>query len=249
MVISLKGMNSVDKSKLMMLEMIANANWERPIYVAMTVGQENYMNLGDNFVQEGLVNRITPFTTNTNGKPVAGMKDFDTQKTYDCVMNHFKFGGASTPGIYLDETVMRMCYTHRRLMVQLATNLIAEGDTVKAAEVLERAELELPAENVPHDFQCSSIDMAQNYAAVGNTDKALELIDTLWTKSAQYCNYYLQFDGGNFRNAEQKVRLHFYLMQSMLSVLEGIDGEKAEQYMSELYGFMDTFQKKGGKLG
>ena len=249
MVISLKGMNSVDKSKLMMLEMIANANWERPIYVAMTVGQENYMNLGDNFVQEGLVNRITPFTTNTNGKPVSGMKDIDTQKTYDCVMNHFKFGGVSTPGIYLDETVMRMCYTHRRLMVQLATNLIAEGDTLKAAEVLERAEKELPGENVPHDFQCSSIEMAQAFADTGNTEKALELIGKLWTKSAQYCDYYLQFSGADFRSVEQKVRLHLYLMQSMLSVLDNIDQEVADKYMSELYRYMEAFQKKGGKLG
>ena len=46
-----------------MLEMIANCNWTRPLYVAITVGSENFMNLGDNFVQEGLVNRITPFST------------------------------------------------------------------------------------------------------------------------------------------------------------------------------------------
>ena len=51
MVISLKGKGALYKGDLMMLEMIANANWTRPIYVALTVGAENYMNLGDNFVQ------------------------------------------------------------------------------------------------------------------------------------------------------------------------------------------------------
>ena len=109
MVISLKGKGALYKGDLMMLEMIANANWTRPIYVATTVGQENYMNLGDNFVQEGLANRITPFTTNVSGQPVPGMKNFDTEKTYDNVMNHFKFGNVKMSGIYLDETVMRMC--------------------------------------------------------------------------------------------------------------------------------------------
>mgnify|MGYP001775414859 FL=1 len=104
MVISLKGKQALYKGDLMMLEMIANCNWSRPIYVALTVGSDNYMNLGDNFVQEGLVNRITPFTTN-----VEGAKNFDSEKTYDAVMNRFKFGGLSTKGIYLDETVMRMC--------------------------------------------------------------------------------------------------------------------------------------------
>lgn len=52
----------------MMLEMISQCDWTRPIYVALTVGEDNYMNLGDNFVQEGLANRITPFTTTINGK-------------------------------------------------------------------------------------------------------------------------------------------------------------------------------------
>ena len=93
MVISLKGKNALYKSDLMMLELIAQSNWVRPIYVAMTVGQENYMNLGDNFIQEGLANRITPFTTNKGNA-----KNFDTEKTYYNVMKRFKFGGLDKPG-------------------------------------------------------------------------------------------------------------------------------------------------------
>ena len=54
MVISLKGKNALYKNDLMMLEILAQCNWTRPVYVATTVGSENYMNLGDNFVQEGL---------------------------------------------------------------------------------------------------------------------------------------------------------------------------------------------------
>ena len=67
MVISLAGKRALYKGDLMMLEMISQCNWTRPIYVAMTVGAENYMNLGDNFIQEGLANRISPFTTNKPG--------------------------------------------------------------------------------------------------------------------------------------------------------------------------------------
>ena len=115
MVISLAGKNALYKNDLMMLEMIAQCNWTRPIYVALTVGEDNYMNLGNNFVQEGLANRITPFTTNIDGKVVKGMTNFDTAKTYRNLMTRYKFGGLKTKGLYIDETVMRMCYTHRRL--------------------------------------------------------------------------------------------------------------------------------------
>lgn len=121
MVISLAGKNALYKNDLMMLEMLAQCNWKRPLYVALTVGEENYMNLGDNFVQEGLVNRITPFTTN---KP--GAKNFDTEKAYHNIMTRFKFGNLKQKGLYVDETTMRMCYTHRRLLAQTALALIAE---------------------------------------------------------------------------------------------------------------------------
>ena len=120
------------------------------------------MNLGDNFVQEGLANRITPFTTNIDGKQVEGMKTFDTEKTYDNVMNRFKFGGLSTKGIYLDETVMRMCYTHRRLLSQLALNLVNEGKDDKAAKVLALCEKEIPTYNVPADYQSGSLELARS---------------------------------------------------------------------------------------
>ena len=101
MVISLSGKRALYKGDLMMLEIIANSNWVRPVYVALTVGPDNYMNLGDNFIQEGLVYRISPFTTNA-----LGAKNFDTEKTYDILMKKFKFGGLETKGLYLDETVM-----------------------------------------------------------------------------------------------------------------------------------------------
>ena len=87
MVISLKGKRALYKGDLMMLEMIAQCNWTRPIYVATTVGEENYMNLGDNFIQEGLANRISPFTTNNHHQPVEGAKSCDTEKTFNNMVN------------------------------------------------------------------------------------------------------------------------------------------------------------------
>ena len=249
MVISLKGLSSLDKSKLMMLEMLANCNWERPLYVAYTVGQENYMNLGDNFVQEGLTNRITPFTTNIDGRPVEGMTDFDTEKTYHNVMERFKFGGANTPGIYLDETVMRMCYTHRRLMVKLAQNLAWEDQDEKAAKVLERCEQEFPASNVPHDYQGSSIEMAQVYATIGNTEKAKELLQALWDNSDQYMTFYNSLEGAKFKNSETSCHLHmFYIMQRLINIASQVDEEMAEKFDERLEQHARTFTSKGGRM-
>ena len=93
--------------------LLANANWERPIYMAITVGSENHLGMDNHFVQEGLAYRFTPFETDKLNSKI------DSEKMYDNLMNKFKFGGIDKPGIYIDENVMRMCYTHRRIFTQL----------------------------------------------------------------------------------------------------------------------------------
>ncbi len=244
MVISLKGKSALYKGDLMMLEMIANANWERPIYVALTVGSENYMNLGDNFVQEGLANRITPFTTN---KP--GTKNFDTEKTYNNVMNKFKFGGINQKGIYLDETVTRMCYTHRRLLASLVMNLIQEGKKEKAKAVLAKSEQEIPAYNVPHDFQSGSLDLAKGYALTAQPQKAQQLIDQLWKKASQYLTFYCALDGSRFSSSQHDCMIQLYVMQQIVDVQELVDQKKADQLDQQLQGYMQLFESKGGSFG
>ena len=251
MVISLKGKSALYKGDLMILEMIAQCNWTRPIYVAMTVGSENYMNLGEHFVQEGLANRITPFRTyytdpRGNLIPMEGVKHFDTEKVFDNVMHKFKFGGIDKPGIYLDETVMRMCYTHRRLLSQLALNLVQEGDTVRAKQVLDKAEKEIPDYNVGHDYQSGSLDLVRAYALTDQDQKAQQLLDGLWKKSAQYLQWYCSLDGMQFSSSQRDCMLHIYMMQQMLDVQDIISETEGDKKEKQLEGYMRLYQSKGG---
>ena len=251
MVISLKGKSALYKGDLMILEMIAQCNWTRPIYVAMTVGSENYMNLGEHFVQEGLANRITPFRTyytddRGNLVPMEGVKHFDTEKVFDNVMHKFKFGGIDKPGVYLDETVMRMCFTHRRLLSQLALNLVQEGDTVRAKQVLDKAEKEIPNYNVNHDYQSGSLDLVRAYALTGQDQKAQSLLDELWKKSCQYLQWYCSLDDMRFSSSERECMLHIYIMQQMLDVQDVISQEEADKKEKQLEGYMRLYQSKGG---
>lgn len=241
MVISLKGKNALYKGNLMMLEMIDRCNWTRPVYVATTVGQENYMNLGDNFVQEGLANRITPFTTNA-----PGAKNFDTKRTYDNMMHKFKYGGLDKPGLYLDETVMRMCYTHRRLFVQLAMNLMGEGDKTKAAEVLAYADKMIPEYNVPVDFNSGSLDQARLYIELGQKAKGMDILKKLWTKSEQYLKWYCSLGGMRFASAQRDCMLHIFILQQAAMDGASADREWSENKLKELDGLVNMYRSKGG---
>ena len=244
MVISLKGKRALYKGDVMMLELIANCNWTRPIYVALTVGEENYMNLGDNFVQEGLVNRITPFTTNA-----PGAKNFDTKRTYDRMMHKFRFGGLDTPGIYLDETVMRMCWTHRRAFVNLAMNLVNEGDDKKAAKVLAYLDKNIPEYNVPVNYQSGSLDEARVYAHLGQKQKAMDMFKKLFDNSYQYAAWYCSLEDFRFVSAQRDALLHFYIMNQILVEANDINEKWAKAQQVRMNGLLQLYRSKGGSFG
>ncbi len=241
MVISLAGKRALYKGDLMMLEIISNCNWTRPVYVAMTVGEENYMNLGDNFVQEGLANRITPFTTNA-----PGAKNFDTEKTYDNVMNRYKYGGLEQRGLYLDETVRRMCYTHRQLMGTLALRLIAEQKQDKARKVLAKAEKCLPDYNVPMKYVGGGADMARAYAVMGDKAHALRIINTLWKDAAQYMAWYLTLDGNTFLSYTRECLTQMYILQEICGITDMVDSKLADKQEKQLNLFYAAYRSKGG---
>ena len=241
MVISLAGKRAIYKNDLMMLEMLAQCNWERPLYVATTVGSDNYMNLGDNFVQEGLAYRITPFNTKA-----PGAKNFDTEKTYNNVMNRFKWGGLDKPGLYIDETVMRMCYTHRHLFATLAMQLIAEGQNAKAEKVLRKSEKVLPEYNVPYTFMSGASDLARAYAFIGKKADAARILNKVWVDAKSYADYYLQLTGSRFMMSQNEVLRQLYIMQNIADMTQACDKNLANQRLKTVNALYAVYQAKGG---
>ena len=243
MVISLAGKTALYKGDLMMLEMIAQCNWVRPIYVALTVGEDNYMNLGDNFVQEGLVNRITPFTTN---KP--GAKNFDTEKAYHNIMTRFKFGNLKQKGLYIDETTMRMCYTHRRLLAQTALQLLSEHKNKKAIDILKKADIEIPDYNVPIDYMSGGLDMARGWILAGQKQKAAEYVGKVWKTASQYLSYYLSLDANRFAQAQNDCIRQIMIMQSTCEVASMVDQKTAKKYEDQLNKLYTLYHGRGGQM-
>ncbi len=249
MTISLKGKSALYKGDLMILEMLAECNWTRPIYVAISVGDDNYINLGDNTITEGLAYRITPFTTSVGGKAVPGVKNFDTERTYDNVMHRFKFGGLDKPGLYLDETVMRMCYTHRRTMAKLALELLNEGKDKKATEVLQYTAKMIPTCNVPHNYSSGSLDIARAWTTLGQKKQAQTIINDLWKNSVQYMKWYCSLTDFRFESSKQDCLMHFYILQQVNALTQIIDPKLADKQMKELTILGTIYQEKGGDLG
>ncbi|WP_028908982.1 protein O-mannosyl-transferase family [Prevotella sp. AGR2160] len=243
MVISLKGKQALYKNDLMMLEIIAQCNWTRPLYVALTVGEENYMNLGDNFIQEGLANRITPFTTK-----LPGVKNFDTERTYHNVMTRFRFGNLKQRGLYIDETTMRMCYTHRRLLAQLALQLVEEKKLDKARKVLALAERELPTYNIPVNYMSGGLDYAQAYAMVGNKAMANKYLDGVFNNSRQYAQYFESLNQDKFQMCSDDCMRELMIMNQSCQLAQVVNPAKMQKMQKTVETLYRTYQMLGGKM-
>ena len=231
--ISLKGKRALYKSELMMLEMLAEANWERPIYIAVSVGQENQLGMANHFIQEGLAYRFTPFDNTQTGVRI------DSEKMYDNLMNKFRYGGINRPGIYIDENAMRMCQSHRRIFSQLIQQLIREGKKDKAVKALAHCRAEIPAMNVPYDWQGGAGQLAESYYQLGDKVHGDEIASAIADKALEYLHFYLSLDDSRFYISTREFEYHVAVLDAMVKIMKNYKSEKAEAYepqIEELYG-------------
>ena len=228
--ISLKDIRLLTKVDLLMLEILANCNWERPLYMAISVGNSSKLKFDDYFVQEGLAFRFTPFNYKEWGDVEEGNGyAIDTEKLYENVMNRYKYGGLDTPGLYLDETTLRICYSHRRLFAQLAKELVKQGDDIRARKVLEYAGQAIPAYNVPEVYESGSYDIATAYASIGETQRATDLLNHLIAESKNYIDWAFSLGDNRIGMVQRDCLYRFWQWNQCNELLKNMDKERYEQ--------------------
>lgn len=245
MTIDIKGRPSLHRYELIIFDMIANANWERPIYMSMTVGDANYPAILKNFfVHEGLAYRITPFNWKELGYADEYEHPVDFDRFYNNIMNRFKWGGVkANKDYYADETVRRMIYTHRNLVAQLVYKMIDEKQPdEKIADLLEKCYEELPNSVIPYDaLRDNSIALADAYHTLYNraeeqTKKTLymqrytEIASSIANNQYEYLKWYNTF--GNRNRSEQMIYSRLSLLGQALNLLG--DTEETRFSVAEL---------------
>ena len=233
--ISLKGKRAVYKNEMMIYEMLCRTNWERPMYVACTVGSDNYGSLGNNFVREGLADRITPFNTKESGMTM------DTERMYDNLMNKFRFGGLDNPDIYLDETVLRMCYTHRRLFATLAMQLMREGKEEKALEVVRYVKKVIPAETVRHNYMSGSMDLARVWLMHGEKQEAEGIVTDIATNACEYLDWYATLNPRVQQSCAQDILYNVYQLSNAVEILESAESANLKEMEEKLQAYHVIF--------
>ena len=175
--ISLKGEKGLYKNELMVLDMLLQANWKRPVYMSISMGSDILPFLRDHLVLEGLAYRISPTPS----------RRIDVERLYDNIMHRFRYGGLNTKGIYVDEDVKRMANTHQFIMGVLIDSLLQRGDTKRALNVCHKWQKEMPQENVPYTEY--ALPMARCYYMARQSEKGDEIISNLLQRSDEWLSW------------------------------------------------------------
>lgn len=166
----------ITKNDLLVLDLIAHNNWQRPIYFAVTTGDEAYVGLKKYFQLEGLAYRFVPIKQTELEESQGGRVNTDAM--YDNIMNKFLWGGMDKKGVNLDENCTRMVGNLRMQMSILAGALMNEGKDKKAKAVLDKCLEVMPDENIAFDPTVFTI--CATYYQLHEIEKANELAKKLF---------------------------------------------------------------------
>ncbi len=226
------------KNHLMILDLLANNNWERPIYYAITVSDDNYLNLENYFQMEGLAYRIVPVPTQGDGFGKGGI---NTDVMFENMVHKFKWGGIEKPGIYLDENVVRMLGNYRSSFARLALQLISEGKTDSAKQTLDRCAEAIPESAVPYSGY--NLLMVEAYFQAGEMEKGMQIVNSIKTSVYQDMIYFRSL-GSKFNNSLIfDKQLAFYTLNQLKEIakqyklpeLEKETDEKLQEYARSVY--------------
>ncbi len=239
--IKLKG-NSILKSQLVVLDILAHNNWERPIYF-VTGYHNDAFGLEEYFQLEGLAYRLVPIKSQNKSWIDYGRIDSDI--LYENMMDKFVWGGANDEKVNID-------YNHKRTIIvvkarmnyaRLAKALTEEGKNEKALAVLDRCMEVLPLENIPYDPYVA--DLVDAYYAAGNTDKAVEMTMAFSSYYYERLDYFLKQDPYFINSAEYEIQTAIQYTSRVAGSCEKYGkSELAKEINEKLEGYYAIYMTK-----
>ena len=232
--------NYITKTGLAVLDILAANNWERPVYFAITVPSSEYLGLDDYFQNEGMAYRLVPIRK-TSKDIFTGRVDNDIM--YRNMMEKFKWGNINDPGVYLDETNLRMVSNMRSSFARLSGNLLDEGKRDSAALVLDRAMELMPHETVPYNYFI--VPIIANYYLAGENAKATALAKEKAVLLKKELNYYAALDMNKRDYVEFEMQRALSIFHELVKAVSGNNDELEMELNSDLGSYYQFLMEEG----
>ncbi len=212
--------NQMEKKHMLIIDMIDQNKWERPIYFSITIGNSahSYAYLWEYFQLDGLAYRLVPIKTKSEPGKIGRVK---SDLLYSNLMEGFEYGNVNNSEVYLDETNLRLVKNIRSNFSRLADQLIAEGKTDAAVKVLDKCLWLMPNEKVEYNF--FMLPMAENYYICNEKEKARAIITTMIETMEEKLTYYNQFEGAQKNSVKNEIQRPLALYNSAVKIAYSFD--------------------------
>ncbi|MCQ2251987.1 MAG: DUF2723 domain-containing protein [Bacteroidales bacterium] len=226
----------IRKGELMVLDILAHNNWERPVYFAITVGADAFQGLDSYFRLDGLAYRVVPIKST----PQAGDRGYvNSQILYDAYVNKFTWGGIDNPDVYMDENNNRMLMNIKSGFFRLAESLLRDKNTEKAVEVLDYSYKVMPMGIVAPSYY--DVFLANLYYKAGSKDKARDIYDAFGAQTIKDMKYMVSLSSDQTNMVgDDYYRIMALAHELVRSIRENKDSDYDLKYSTEFANILQN---------
>ncbi len=229
-ILDLKG-QTLYKSHLAMLDLLAHNDWKRPIYFSGgNFNDADYLWAKDYLQLDGLAYKLVPIRTKTNGYDL-GRIDVDTMYRN---LKKITFRNLNK-GIYLDPETRRNSLIYRRAFYRLADSLLVKGDTTRAREIVDIITDKLPLKYTGYYY--SAWDGIALYYRMGQKEKARQLARQLMDHYLEYLRYYNNMSRRQLREMGRDPEDKMMKLENTLRILQDYDKKLFDEYSKQIQNF------------
>ncbi len=177
------------KNDLMLLDFLANNDWERPLYFASPSSVSNTFDLDKYCHQTGVVYKFIPVLASDYYRGLGGV---DEVASYDILMNKAKWGNLNKPGVVVDPESARNNNMVKLNYMRLAQALVSKGKNTEAIAVADKLIYEFPNDKISFDIYM--VPLLEVYYNAGATEKANDFFRTMSKIFGDRLAFYNQVD-------------------------------------------------------
>ena len=235
------------KNRLMMLDIVNQNNWKRPIYfTGGSFGEDDYIWMKDYLQLDGMCFKLVPIKTPSESPSPMKMGLIDSEKMYNIVMK-WDWGNSGKPIIYYDVETRKNSITYRTNLARLAETLIIEGKLEKAEKVIDLAMDKMPVKYF--EYYSMLEPFVIGYYEVGKKEKARAIISEVIKKYQENLTFYNSWKPSeqNFGAIDIVSDIEYY--RSLLQVAKAAnDLEFYNKEKAKFNTFNKMFERFGRKM-
>ena len=228
------------KNRLIMLDIIANNNWERPIYfTGGAFGDEDYLWMKDFLQLDGMCYKLVPIKTPIDKSNPYEMGMIDSEKMIS-IVDKWNWGIEDKKNIYLDVESRKNSITYRSNISRLVNQLIFENKLIEAEKIIDKCMEKFPANKF--GYYTLLEPFINSYYEIKKEEKARKLFDEIAEKYQEKLFYYSGLDNSNKNKYAEEIYTDIERYRSLVDVMINFeDGEFLETRMQEFNNYLDLF--------